>query len=276
MVSGTGVSRRLVLGLSPDPRAARSARQWTRAAAHHRARFARARRVFPARGWLRQEDRARDVQAVIDAEAVTRYHLVGADMGASVAFPLAMEHEDQVRSFVFISSALAGVGLERLYDYSTIGVNAWYWTLFQHETFGPMLTAGRVEELLTTWAYRGSALNADAISDEIIKEYLSHYATTDGWRAALQYYMTLGTDAVDNCAYLADGRLLRMPTLGIDGEQDGRLSTATLAQVAGNVRGTLIPRCKHWIAEEQPKRLAAVLLDFFAATAIEPGAGPHV
>src|SRR5450759_4803101 len=95
MVSGTGVSRRLVLGLSPDPRAARSARQWTRAAAHHRARFARARRVFPARGWLRQEDRARDVQAVIDAEAVTRYHLVGADMGASVAFPLAMEHEDQ-------------------------------------------------------------------------------------------------------------------------------------------------------------------------------------
>jgi pimeloyl-ACP methyl ester carboxylesterase len=197
-------------------------------------------------------------------------------MGASVAFPLAMEHEDQVRSFVFISCALAGVGLERLYDYSTIGVNAWYWTLFQHETFGPMLTAGRVEELLTTWAYRGSALNADAISDEIIKEYLSHYATTDGWRAALQYYMTLGTDAVDNCAYLADGRLLRMPTLGIDGEQDGRLSTATLAQVAGNVRGTLIPRCKHWIAEEQPKRLAAVLLDFFAATAVEPGAGPHV
>jgi hypothetical protein len=42
------------------------------------------------------------------------------------------------------------------------------------------------------------------------------------------------------------------------------------------VRGTLIPRCKHWIAEEQPQRLAAVLLDFFAATAVEPGAGPHV
>lgn len=32
----------------------------------------------------------------------------------------------------------------------------------------------------------------------------------------------------------AGGRLLRMPTLGIDGEHDGRLSTATLAQIAGD------------------------------------------
>lgn len=55
-----------------------------------------------------------------------------------------------------------------------------------------------------------------------------------------------------------------MPTLGIDGEQDGHLLTATLAHVASDVRGVLIPDCKHWVAEEQPELLAQTLLRFFS------------
>lgn len=206
---------------------------------------------------------ASDIETVIAAEDLDGYHLVGADMGAAVGFPLAMRDQTRVRSFVFIASALPGVGLERLYDYSAIGVNAWYWTLFQHDVFGPMLTAGHQREMLSAWAYRGSALRADAIPDAAIDEYLRSYATPEGWRAALQYYATLERDAADNRALLADGALLRMPTLGIDGEQDGRLSTATLAQVAADVRGVLVPDCKHWVAEEQPERLATILLHFF-------------
>jgi pimeloyl-ACP methyl ester carboxylesterase len=207
---------------------------------------------------------ATDIETVIAAEGLTRYHLVGTDMGAAVGFPLAMRDHERVSSFVFMSSALAGVGLERLYDYSAIGLSAWYWTLFQHKTFGPMLTSGHQREMLISWAYRGSALRADAIPDDAIEEYLRYYADPDGWRAALQYYSTLDQDAADNRALLAGGRLLRMPTLGIDGEHDGRLSTATLAQIATDVCGTLIPGCKHWIPEEQPEALAQVLLEFFA------------
>ncbi len=136
--------------------------------------------------------------------------------------------------------------------------------IFQHPMYGPLLTAGRARELLTTWAYRGAALRPDAISDEAIEEYLSHYSQPGGWEAALKYYATLDQDADDNRALLADGRLLRTPTLGIDGEQDGHLSTATLAQVASGVRGVLIPDCKHWVAEEQPELLAHTLLRFFS------------
>lgn len=207
---------------------------------------------------------ATDIEAVIRTEGLSSYHLVGADMGGTVGFPLAMTGEAKVRSFVFIASALPGVGLERLYDYSTVGVGAWYWTLFQHPVYGPLLTEGRERDLLTTWAYRGSALRPNAISDEAIEEYLSHYGQAGGWEAALKYYTTLDQDADDNRALLADGRLLRMPTLGIDGEQDGHLSTATLAQVASDVRGVLIPDCKHWVAEEQPELLAQTLLSFFS------------
>lgn len=217
----------------------------------------------PDRGYDKQTI-ATDIEAVIAAEDLGSYHLVGADMGAAVAFPLAMRDHEHVRSFVFIASALPGVGLERLYDYSAIGVTAWYWTLFQHEIYGPMLTNDRQRELLSTWAYRGSALRPDAISDAAIDEYLRHYGTAEGWRAALQYYATLEQDAADNRALLAAGRLLRVPTLGIDGEQDGHLSTATLAQIASDVRGVLIPECKHWVAEEQPELLAEILLTFFA------------
>jgi pimeloyl-ACP methyl ester carboxylesterase len=215
---------------------------------------------------------AADIEAVIRTEGLSNYHLVGADMGGAVGFPLAMAGGEEVRSFVFIASALPGVGLERLYDYSTLGVEAWYWTLFQHPTYGPLLTVGRERELLTTWAYRGAALRPDAISDEAVEEYLSHYSQPGGWEAALKYYATLDQDADDNRVLLADGRLLRMPTLGIDGEQGGHLSTATLAQVASDVRGVLIPDCKHWVAEEQPELLAQILLRFFSQVK-SPAAG---
>jgi pimeloyl-ACP methyl ester carboxylesterase len=206
---------------------------------------------------------ANDLHALLATEGVDRYHLVGADIGGAVAFPLAMQDHGRVRSFVFMASALAGVGLERLYDFSTTGLGAWYWTLFQHPIFGPMLTAGHQRELLIEWAYRGSALNPESISDEAIEEYLRYYENPAGWQSALKYYATLEQDSIDNRELLASGRMLRMPTLGIDGEQDGRLSTATLAQIATDVRGVLIPNCKHWIAEEQPEPLARILLSFF-------------
>lgn len=207
---------------------------------------------------------AADIGAVLDAEGVTGYHLVGADMGGPVGFSLAMTDRDRARSFTFIASALPGFGLERLYDHSAIGVNAWYWTLFQHPTFGPMLTAGHQREMLTSWAYRGSALDPDAISAEAIEVYLESYADPNGWRAAIQYYATLEQDARDNARLIDQHGLLDIPTLGIDGEQDGHLSTATLAQIARSVRGALIPDCKHWVAEEQPGPLSELLLKFFA------------
>src|ERR1035438_729116 len=56
------------------------------------------------------------------------------------------------------AKASAGMG--------AMAVPAWYWTLFQHPTYGPLLTVGRERELLTTWAYRGAALRPDAISHE--------------------------------------------------------------------------------------------------------------
>src|ERR1039458_2886218 len=54
---------------------------------------------------------ATDIEAVIRTEGLSNYHLVGADMGAAVAFPLAMASGEKVRSFVFIASGLPGVGL---------------------------------------------------------------------------------------------------------------------------------------------------------------------
>jgi len=61
-----------------------------------------------------------------------------------------------------------------------------------------------------------------------------------------------------------------MPVLVITGQRDGtpgfdRLAfiLATVEPVATNVRGTDIPGAAHWLAEEQPQRLAALLLDFF-------------
>lgn len=47
------------------------------------------------------------------------------------------------------------------------------------------------------------------------------------------------------------------------GQAGGPTPLDSLAQVASDVRGEVVAESGHCIAEEQPDRLAALLLDFF-------------
>jgi len=74
---------------------------------------------------------------------------------------------------------------------------------------------------------------------------------------------------LDNRALLASGMRLKMPVLAVGGgreEARGRGSEpeASLKLIADDVTGAVVPDCGHFVPEEQPEALAALLLDHFA------------
>jgi pimeloyl-ACP methyl ester carboxylesterase len=60
---------------------------------------------------------------------------------------------------------------------------------------------------------------------------------------------------------------VNVPVLGLGGDKSLGVHVAeTLQQVATDVRGSAVPNCGHFIAEEQPMYLVDQLRQFFAST----------
>ena len=84
-----------------------------------------------------------------------------------------------------------------------------------------------------------------------------------GTRAIAEMYRARQTDAEQNRPHYADP--LSCPVLAVGAQAYlGDAVASQLAQVARDVRGTVIPAAGHNIALENPAALAQAYLDFFA------------
>jgi pimeloyl-ACP methyl ester carboxylesterase len=60
-------------------------------------------------------------------------------------------------------------------------------------------------------------------------------------------------------------RRLTMPVLAIGGQESGGEGVgATTTLVADDVQGVMLPGAAHWVAEQAPEALLAVLTEFLA------------
>ena len=102
-----------------------------------------------------------------------------------------------------------------------------------------------------------------------IDEYLRTYTQPGALRAGFAFYRNLPRDAEDNRALMAAGLRLEMPVLGVGGGRAeargrGEEPATALREVATHVTGAVIADCGHFIPEEKPDELAALLLQHFA------------
>ncbi|HEV7872801.1 MAG TPA: alpha/beta hydrolase, partial [Enterovirga sp.] len=73
-------------------------------------------------------------------------------------------------------------------------------------------------------------------------------------------------DAVDNKAFLAEGKLT-MPLLALGGEKSFGLTMAEVMKFAAtNVRGDVVPDSGHWIMEENPAATIKLVRAFLEDT----------
>lgn len=213
----------------------------------------------PAEEGFAKVNVAQDVRAIVHQLRLGPIHLVGADLGAMVAYAYACRDPAEVRRLVLAESLLPGFGLEEFMNPATGGY--WHFGFHMQVDVASFLTQGKEA------AYLGpmyAAMSADPDAGAFAAEhFLPHYAGPRGLRGGFQHYGPLVEDGKANRAAFA-GKL-RMPVLVLNGArglpQDPLL--AGVRQVADDVDTDVVPNAGHVFAHDNPEWTAERLTRFF-------------
>jgi pimeloyl-ACP methyl ester carboxylesterase len=197
-----------------------------------------------------------DIYELVRELGFEKVFLVGHDMGGPTAYAYACAHPEDVRRLVILDVAITIDEREQ----------AEYFKRLFHLSFNAQpdiavaLVSGR-ERMFLTHFYR-DCYNPGAFTLEDIDEYVAAFSAPGAMRASMAHYGALPTDLKHNQENAKTK--LEMPVLALGGAMSfaGGVKKS-LEQVAKDVRGGVLPRCAHWVAEEEPEALVAELLTFF-------------
>ena len=101
-----------------------------------------------------------------------------------------------------------------------------------------------------------------AIDEETRQHYAALYARSGAMHAAFEQFAAFAQDALDNQAFVANGKLT-MPVLAVGGDKSYALGmAAVMAFVADDVKAAVITNAGHWLMEEQPAQTVAIVRAF--------------
>jgi pimeloyl-ACP methyl ester carboxylesterase len=188
-----------------------------------------------------------------------RFHLVGHDVGAWVAFTYAGTFHSKVETLTLIDAGIPGISLRPEIRLSEAR-GRWHFLFQQIPELAEAMVTGR-EEAYITWFFRNKAARPDVFTDEDIKEYTRVYSAPGAMAASFKFYQAIPESIEQNRAFAATK--FSFPVLAIGGERGSTPNIGKdLAPIAPHTRGLVFP-CGHYIPEEEPDRLARELLVFF-------------
>jgi pimeloyl-ACP methyl ester carboxylesterase len=199
----------------------------------------------PATGYDKKTQ-GEDIAGLLDALKVDRVDLVTHDIGNMVGYAFVAEHRDRIRRFVLMDAPLPGIG-----PWEEILKNPLLW----HFRFGgpdmERLVAGRERIYLDRFWNEFSATPA-RFSEASREHYARLYAAPGAMHAGFAQFAAFDQDAIDNKAFLSEGKLT-MPVLAIGGAKSfGPQMAAVMRFAATDVTEGVVPDAGHWLMEEQP------------------------
>ncbi|GAA2065426.1 alpha/beta hydrolase [Streptomyces albiaxialis] len=207
---------------------------------------------------------AAHVHAAVRELGVSRYTLAAHDIGAWVAFSLALGFGSHLRGVALLDAGIPGITLPEAIP--TDPERAWKtWHFAFHTVPGlpETLLAGREREYVG-WFLKAKALSPDTFDDAETEHYAAAIAADGGLRASLAYYRDAAESARKNREAL-DRQHLTVPVLGVSSSHGSIPDmAASLSPWADNTTRTVVPDAGHFIPEEQPEAVAAALADFIA------------
>jgi len=200
-----------------------------------------------------------DMAGVLDALKISKIDLVTHDIGNMVGYAFAAEHRDRIKRFVLMDAPLPGVG-----PWEEILKNPLLW----HFRFGgpdmERLVAGRERIYLDRFWNEFSATPA-RFSEASREHYAKLYAAPGAMHAGFSQFAAFDQDAIDDKAFLAEGKLA-MPVLAIGGEKSfGPQMAAVMRFAATDVTEGVVPDAGHWLMEEQPDATVKMIRAFLDA-----------
>lgn len=202
----------------------------------------------------------RDIAAILDQLKIDKFALVTHDIGNMVGFALATQNPGRVTRFALLDAPVPGVG-----PWEEILKNPLLW----HFRFGgpdmERLVAGRERIYLDRFWNEFSA-DPKKFDEASREHYAALYALPGAMHSGFAQFAAFDQDAIDNRAWLATGKRLTMPVLGIGGAKSfGPTMALVMRSAATDVREGVIADSGHWLMEEQPEATVKMVVDFLNA-----------
>jgi pimeloyl-ACP methyl ester carboxylesterase len=189
------------------------------------------------------------------AELITQIgqpvHLVGHDWGAIVAWGLAGQHPDLIRSLTAVSVPHPAAFMRSMLT-STQGIKSYYMAMFQL----PFLP----ELLLRRRSTAQRFLRGGGMTSEMVEEYFSGIVDDGALRGGIGYYRSLPLSRPGDIS-----RKISVPTTFVWSDRDaflGRKGAETTGQwVTGDYRFEIIEGATHWLPDRNADELARLITE---------------
>ncbi|MFE0021198.1 alpha/beta fold hydrolase [Amycolatopsis sp. NPDC059021] len=202
------------------------------------------------------------VQTAVTALNVPKYWLVAHDIGAWVAFSLALTHEEHLHGLALLDAGIPGITLpDAIPTDPDHAWKTWHFAFHLVPDLPETLLAGRERDYVV-WFLKVKALSPNTFDSTEIDHYAAAVAAEDGLRASLAYYRDAAESARKNHDALARQHLA-IPVLGISSSHGSIPDmAASLSPWAHNTTGVVIPQAGHFIPDEQPDAVVDALTAF--------------
>ncbi|MFG2061580.1 alpha/beta fold hydrolase [Micromonospora sp. NPDC048871] len=190
--------------------------------------------------------------------------LVGHDIGTMVAYAYTAAHRDRVSRLVLSEAPIPDESIYTFPALTAAGPAVWNFGFFNLTNGLPEnLVAGR-EALWVDQFTDSLMIRKDSLDAADIEEYARPLRDEARLRASFECFRAFGQDIADNAEYRKSK--LAMPVLAIGAQASlGGQVADQVRQYADSVTGEVIEDSGHWLFEEQPAELTALLLPFLRA-----------
>ncbi len=206
-----------------------------------------------ARTGFEAQNQAKDQVRLLDALAVDAAHVVGFDVGAAVAFALATQHSDRVRSLTIMEAIVGGLpGAEEFFR-----AGGPWWFGF-HQAPGGLaedIVAGSEDRYIRYFLESRARTH---LPDDLAKRFIQAYTGRDNLRAAFEHYRAMPSNAKTNSSWAEHGRL-NLPVAAVTSTVGGLLARQ-LAPFADDLEEHLLPDSGHVVPLDAPQEVAEILL----------------
>jgi pimeloyl-ACP methyl ester carboxylesterase len=198
---------------------------------------------------------AGDVLALADAAGAERFHLVGHDWGAALAWYMAARHPRRLISLASLSVPHPQAFLRALTT-SNQAIRSWYIAAIQLPRLPELALSRRSGKALR------DALVRTGLDPGSAARYAVQATAPAAIRGALNWYRAIPLDLRERIGQID------VPTLFIWSDGDSFVSRTAAELCGGYVSGPyrfeLFQGSSHWLPQEAPEQVAALLVEHFA------------
>ena len=205
---------------------------------------------------------AKDISGLIRELGFEKAHIVGHDWGGGVAWKLAQLEPERVDHLAVLNCPHPYIFAKALKSNFAQMRKSWYVFMFQLP-YLPEWMFKRGGRPFVAKLFRGSAVKKETFTDEDINNYYKALKIPGVLTAAFNYYRAAFRHRPPSEELK---KQIAAPTLLIWGEEDRALGKElTLGMdslFSGPFKIAYLPACSHWVNEEKPEKVNALLLDF--------------